>query len=162
MPDFWLSRRKKGNNSTLSHLYMWDKASEMYRFLSYVIEDTVRDVKIAGRTALFANLPNETYPLRFRNFGKHQLRYLPRFGAMHQHGTIEVLTPHFVGTVFHIGNTHEDTAGCPLVCRTYTFRNNEYVGLESTKAYVEDVYPAMRDALLSGRNQIKISNDFEQ
>jgi hypothetical protein len=92
---------------------------EMYvdgKFECFTLEDTVRDSKIAGRTAI----PYGTYNVT--------ITYSPRFGRylplLHD-------VPNFTGIRIHAGNTHKDTEGCILVGTKKT-KNSI---LESRKAF---------------------------
>ncbi|MFZ3193746.1 MAG: DUF5675 family protein [Moraxellaceae bacterium] len=68
--------------------------------IAYTLEDVVRPVKIAARTAI----PPGTYDLRISLSNRFK-KELPEVLAV----------PGFSGVRIHGGNTHENTEGCPLV-----------------------------------------------
>ena len=69
-------------------------------YLCDTLEDKERDEKIYGETAI----PTGRYKLRW-SFSPKFKRYLPEL--------LDV--PNYTGVRIHSGNTHEHTAGCPLV-----------------------------------------------
>lgn len=68
-------------------------------FFCYSLEDPVRDVKIAGKTAI----PAGTYKLGIR----HSTRFKREMVCVNG-------VPNFDGILIHGGNTVDDTEGCPL------------------------------------------------
>lgn len=70
------------------------------RYFSHVLEDAVREVKIAGKTAI--------------PYGRHRvvIDWSGRFKRMMLH-ILDV--PNFAGIRIHSGETEADTEGCPLV-----------------------------------------------
>ncbi len=92
--DLILQREPSTATSTPGTLWAGGKR------IAYTLEDKVRALKIAGKTAI---LPG-TYDLRISMSVRFK-KELP-----------EVLSvPEFLGVRIHGGNTHENTEGCPLV-----------------------------------------------
>lgn len=89
-----VKRTFKGTEYTIGHLYI-DGA-----YFCDTLEDTVRDTKIAGKTAIPA--------------GKYHVKKTmsPRFKTL----LPEILNvPGFTGVRIHSGNTAKDTDGCLLL-----------------------------------------------
>jgi len=111
-------------------------------FLCYTLEDEARTEKKWGET----RIPAGTYKLTLRSEGGFHTRYLAKFGADFHKGMIYVNeVPNFEYILWHIGNDDDDTAGCLLVGKT---SQDNFIG-SSTAAYKE-IYPPIRDAILSG------------
>jgi len=142
-----LKRVRQGNNSTLSELYINGT------FQCYGLEDTVRDVKIKGRTAI----PAGTYTLGLNRGAGMNTAYKKRFPDMHQ-GMIEIRTiPNFSLVYIHIGNTHEDTEGCLLV-GTYFHKSNDDWGVyQSAEAY-KQLYETIIEQVKMGQVTLTIEN----
>lgn len=124
-------------NTTLSDLMVWSEPLQAYRHVCYLIEDTIRKQKIKGATCLFEGV----HQLKMRNWGKHYEAYTSHRRpdvreATASHGIIEVFTPQFQGTLYHIGTTKDDTEGCPLPCIDYSVQQGEFIGSDSGNAYV--------------------------
>ncbi|WP_313531318.1 DUF5675 family protein [Sphingobacterium multivorum] len=147
--ELTLKRVRQGNNSTLSELYINGT------FQCYGLEDTVRDVKIKGRTAI----PAGTYKLGLNLEGSMNAAYKKRFPAMHE-GMIEIRNiSHFSLVYIHIGNTHEDTEGCLLV-GTYFHRSNDDWGVyQSAEAY-KQLYQTIIEMVKNGGATLIIENRF--
>jgi len=147
--ELTLKRVRQGNNSTLSELYIDGQ------FQCYGLEDTVRDVKIKGRTAIPAGI----YKLGINRGGGMNAAYKKRFPGMHE-GMIEIKAiPNFSSVYIHIGNTHEDTEGCLLV-GTYFHRSNADWGVyQSTEAY-KQLYQTIIDMVKNGGVTLTIENRF--
>ena len=140
-PKLLLVRDKQGKSTTLSSLYLVENGTTT--FLCYCLEDAVRSVKIPKETAI----PIGTYPLRFRTEGRLHNIYKRKFDF--HRGMIEIANlPNFLYVMFHIGNTKENTEGCPLVGMKYKFVQGEYRVVESTKAYIQ-VYPKIANLIAS-------------
>lgn len=119
---------RQGKNSTLSELYIDDE------FICYVLEDSVREVKIKGSTAI----PAGRYKLGFNRYGAMNGRYKRLFPDFHK-GMIELTgIPNFSYVYIHIGNIYADTSGCLLVGKTmkYRKRDDEYEIYQSKEAYI--------------------------
>lgn len=122
-----VKRVKKGENSTLSEIYVDGE------FFCYGLEDSVRDYKIKGSTAI----PAGKYKLGLNTYGAMNARYKRLFPDLHK-GMIEILAiPDFSYVYIHIGNNFGDTAGCLLVGYTMTYVKDtrEYEIYQSKKAY---------------------------
>lgn len=88
----------------LSHIL---SPGEGKRPLCFVIEDPMREVKVAGDT----RIPAGCYRLRWREAG----RWARRFQKMGYPGSLEICgIPDFTDVLLHIGNNRRDTRGCPL------------------------------------------------
>ncbi|MGJ1413735.1 DUF5675 family protein [Sphingobacterium multivorum] len=145
--ELTLKRVRQGNNSTLSELYING------RFQCYGLEDTVRDVKIKGRTAI----PVGTYTLGLNRGGGMNTAYKKRFPDMHQ-GMIEIRTiPNFSLVYIHIGNTHEDTEGCLLV-GTYFHKSNDDWGVYQSADAYKQLYGTIIEQVKIGQVTLKIEN----
>lgn len=123
-----VKRIRQGKNSTLSELYIDGE------FICYVLEDSVRDKKIKGSTAI----PAGRYQLAFRRYGGMHGRYHRLFPDFHK-GMIQLMdVPNFSYIYIHIGNNFSDTSGCLLVGKTmkYFKRQDEYEIRQSRKAYI--------------------------
>ena len=100
-------------------------------FECYTLEDTVRDVKIAGKTAI----PIGTYEviITYSNRFKKPLPLL-------------LNVPNFEGVRIHSGNTVENTEGCILV--GLDNGNDGFLG--NSRAAMARIMPAIEDAIKSG------------
>lgn len=122
-----VKRINKGKNSTLSEIYVEGE------FFCYGLEDSVRDQKIKGSTAI----PAGTYKLKLNTMGAMNAAYKRRFPELHR-GMLEITAiPNFNYVYIHIGNNFADTAGCLLVGfeMKYIKRIGEYEIRQSKKAY---------------------------
>ncbi|MDR2273515.1 MAG: DUF5675 family protein [Sphingobacterium sp.] len=122
-----VKRIAKGENSTLSEIYVNGE------FFCYGLEDSVRDYKIKGSTAI----PAGSYKLGLNTYGAMNARYNRLFPGLHK-GMIEIQgIPDFSYVYIHIGNNFGDTAGCLLVGYTMKLirRISEYEIYQSKKAY---------------------------
>ena len=100
-----LERFSTGPDSTLGLLFL-DGA-----FQCFVCEDESRKVKVPGKT----RIPAGEYHIGVRIEGGFHAKYSQRFPDWHK-GMLELLdVPGFQWVLIHVGNTHEDTAGCLLV-----------------------------------------------
>ncbi|WP_367210783.1 DUF5675 family protein [Sphingobacterium sp. R2] len=149
--ELTLKRFRQGNNSTLSELYIDGT------FQCYGLEDTVRDVKIKGRTAI----PAGTYKLGINRTGGMNTAYKKRFPNMHE-GMIEIRAiPNFSLVYIHIGNTHDDTEGCLLV-GTYFHKSYDDWGVyQSAEAY-KQLYRTIIEQVKIGQVILKIENKFSR
>lgn len=108
----------KGEDYTIGKLYIDDK------YFADTLEDTVRDVKIKGKTAI----PEGKYLIL--------MTYSPRFKKIMP---ILVDVPGFEGVRIHSGNTAEDTEGCILVGKN-TIKGQ----LTSSRLYTRMLYDVIR------------------
>lgn len=105
-----------------------------YQGFCFTIEDEKRTEKISGET----RIPAGDYDLRYRE----QLtgltkKYRSKFDWFEWH--IEICDiPGFSNVYIHIGNTDEDTDGCPLLGYTCDMTKPNFIG-RSTDAY-KDFY----------------------
>lgn len=143
-------RVAQGKNSTLSHLYLGGI------FQCYLLEDKIREIKIPKQTAI----PTGTYKLIVNTWGGMNVKYQNFFDNMHQ-GMIEIEgLPNFDYVYIHMGNTIEQTAGCPLCGFGFEFSNGEYSVIQSKDAY-KIIYPKLLAAARSKNNSISIENNFQ-
>ncbi len=142
-----VKRSRQGKNSTLSALYIDGEQ------VCYVLEDSVRDEKIKGSTAI----PAGRYKLAFRRYGGMHGRYHRLFPDFHK-GMIQLMdVPNFSYIYIHMGNNFSDTAGCLLVGQKvkYFKKQKEYEIRQSRKAYVA-LYKRLAAAMEKGEVFIKI------
>ena len=145
--EIHVKRRRQGNNSTLSVLYIDGE------HVCYVLEDSVRDKKIKGRTAI----PAGRYKLAFRPYGGMHGRYHRLFPDFHK-GMIQLMdVPNFSYIYIHMGNNFADTAGCLLVGKTkkYFKKSHEFEIRKSKKAYIP-LYKRLAAMMEKGDVFIKI------
>ena len=151
MVELHVKRVRQGKNSTLSELYI-DHA-----LVCYGLEDSVRDKKIKGSTAI----PAGRYKLEFNRYGGMNSRYSKLFPGFHR-GMIELQNvPNYSYIYIHMGNNFSDTAGCLLVGNKmkYLKKIKEYETRQSRDAYVslykrlaaamekEEVYVVLQDMI---------------
>ncbi|WP_312330773.1 DUF5675 family protein [Sphingobacterium sp.] len=149
--ELTLKRFRQGNNSTLSELYIDGT------FQCYGLEDTVRDVKIKGRTAI----PAGTYKLGINRKGGMNTAYKKRFPDMHE-GMIEIRAiPNFSLVYIHIGNTHDDTEGCLLVGSYFHKSYDDWGVYQSAEAY-KQLYRTIIEQVKIGQVILKIENKFSR
>ena len=144
-------RVAEGKNSTLSHLYMDNQ------FVCYLLEDKIRDVKVAGQTAI----PTGRYKLVLNTTGKMNTRYSKSFPKMHK-GMVEIVgLPNFDFVYIHIGNYHTETAGCPLVGSFWQRTEVDYIVKRSRDCYVW-LYPKFVELIERGECEIVIENSIRE
>ncbi|SEL88801.1 DUF5675 family protein [Parapedobacter koreensis] len=149
MDETKIIRMAAGNNSTLGHLYIGNI------FCCYILEDTVRDRKIPGRTAI----PAGEYTLGLNTVAGMNARYSSRYASMHR-GMVEVRgIPNFSLVFFHIGNYHTDTAGCLLTGSYWQLIDGDYRVLHSAAAY-KLVYPLLVEQIEQGNDRMKVINQL--
>lgn len=147
--EIHVKRVRQGKNSTLSELSIDGE------FSCYVLEDSVRDKKIKGSTAI----PAGRYRLAFRRYGGMHGRYHRLFPDFHR-GMIQLMdVPNFSYIYIHMGNNFSDTSGCLLVGKTvkYFKKQKEYEIRQSRKAYVA-LYNRLAAAMENGEVYIVISD----
>ncbi|WP_243392543.1 DUF5675 family protein [Solitalea longa] len=137
----------QGKSSTLSHLYINGI------FGCYLLEDAIRQTKVAGHTCI----PEGSYKLLLNTWGEMNKDYLKRYPKMHK-GMIELSgIPNFKAIYLHIGNTINDTAGCPLVGSWFNMVNGEFEVYQSRLAY-ERIYPVLAKLMALGPVQLTVTN----
>ena len=143
-------RVAQGKNSTLSHLYI-DGI-----FQCFLLEDKIREKKIMKQTAI----PEGIFKLSLNTWGGMNKTYFPKYGPIHK-GMIEIANlPTFASVYIHIGNTIEQTEGCPLVGLSWIKKEGDFQVLQSVDAY-KQVYRKLYDVATGKDNQIEISNNFQ-
>ena len=140
-------RVASGKNSTLSHLYINDI------FCCYLLEDKIREQKIAGITAI----PEGKYQLAINKTAGMNSRYKSSYPKIHQ-GMIEIDGIKTFDLVFiHIGNYISNTAGCPLTGHYWTMVNGDYQVMQSAFAY-QQVYPMLLEQIKKGNGLVEVRN----
>ena len=140
-------RVAEGKHSTLSHLYIGGL------FCCYLLEDTVRDHKIPGKTAI----PPGDYGLSLNHLANMHGTYAKRYPAFHE-GMVEIVEiPNYQLVFLHVGNDHEDTQGCPLTGAYWVFIDGDYEVRESGRAYTY-MYPQLVAQLNAGNDRIIVEN----
>ncbi|HWL00278.1 MAG TPA: DUF5675 family protein [Parapedobacter sp.] len=135
----------EGKHSTLSHLYIGGI------FCCYLLEDLVRERKIAGETAI----PPGNYGLSINHWAGMNGKYAKRFPRLHE-GMVEITEiPNFRLVFFHMGNEHTHTQGCPLTGTYWERVKGEYVVRASGAAY-EYVYPMLLEEIEKGNNRLVV------
>lgn len=146
-----LIRLHRGEQSTLSHLYMDDI------FQCYALEDSIGMEKKAGDTCI----PPGYYELGLNRDAGMNLLYRPKMGKQHQ-GMVEILgIPNFSHVFFHIGNRHGDTAGCPLLGMYYKLVEGNFEVYQSAQAY-KAMYPKFLARIACGQHQMEVINRLPQ
>jgi Family of unknown function (DUF5675) len=121
-----------------------------------IIEDGYNAVKIKGST----RIPEGRYQLIQRRHGRIYEKMKSRWGHT---WVVEVTNvPDYEGIIFHTGNTHEDTKGCPLTCMSFDEKENEVLfGNDSTEAYLNFIN-FMRTAFAKGEVWLNVTRDLMQ
>jgi hypothetical protein len=143
-------RVAQGKESTLSQLYINGI------FQCYLLEDKIREVKIASQTAI----PKGAFSLKLNTYGAKNVNYQKAFGKLHQ-GMIEITgLPNFGFVYIHTGNTIKDTAGCPLCGFGFQFTDGDFQVSQSIAAY-KMIYPKLVALAKDNTNRIIIENNFQ-
>jgi hypothetical protein len=143
-------RVAQGKESTLSQLYINGI------FQCYLLEDKIREVKIASQTAI----PKGAFSLKLNTYGAKNVNYQKAFGKLHQ-GMIEITgLPNFSFVYIHTGNTIKDTAGCPLCGFGFQFTDGDFQVSQSIAAY-KMIYPKLVALAKDNSNRIIIENNFQ-
>jgi len=118
------------------------------KFQCFGLEDEYRETKKAAET----RIPMGLYNVRLKPFGGFHRKYKERFD-FHE-GMLEVVNvPGFTDILIHIGNDHNDTAGCLLLGRGAT--TNGTIMISASKlAYIE-FYQKVVTAAGNGNLKIK-------
>lgn len=115
-------------------------------FECYTLEDTIRDVKLPGQTAI----PAGSYEV--------QISLSKRFGRLLP---ILLNVPGFEGVRIHSGNTDKDTEGCILLGRLW--ENNiaaEWLG--ESRAALSAFMPKLEASLTRGKVYLKVVGGFDK
>ena len=144
MDKVLIQRISRSKDDTIGAMYLNGK------FQGFTMEDEHRKNKVSGET----RIPAGHYKLGLRKVVSPLTKeYREKFGFFDYHLEIKGI-PNFDYVYIHIGNTDEDTAGCPLIGRTAqdNVNSNGFIGY-STEAY-ERFYRRVRP--LVGENEIDI------
>jgi hypothetical protein len=143
-------RVAQGKQSTLSQLYINGI------FQCYLLEDKIREVKIASQTAI----PTGIFEIKLNTWGAKNADYKRAFGNLHQ-GMIEISgLPNFSFVYIHIGNNFRQTAGCPLCGFGFDLVDGNYQIVRSKDAY-QMIYPKLLSIAQGAENHISIENNFQ-
>lgn len=129
-------RLAQTQKTTLAELQVWSEFHNSYRHVCYLIEDKIRPIKIKGQTCIMAGVHEVKMRLWGRHFESYQAKATTGLPQATKFGILEVFTKEFKNTLYHTGNTSEDTEGCPLPCLNYKVVNGEFVGIDSTAALI--------------------------
>src|SRR5690606_12182950 len=145
MKEIKIVRVAEGKNSTLSHLYIGGL------FCCYLLEDPIRDEKIAGITGI----PPGEYGLSLNHWAGMNAKYARWYPQFHE-GMVEIIgIPNYRLVFFHRGNTHEDTKGCPLTGLYWTLVEGDYRMGASALAY-ERAYPLLVEHIRKGNDRLVV------
>ncbi len=134
-----LDRINETKNATLGNFFINDVRQ------CYTLENDSDPIKVIGET----RIPAGTYPVELRNIGVFYKLYSEKFGEDHPMLWLRNV-PSYQFVLIHIGNYHENTAGCILVGEdSYVGVDNDYCLIDSTIAYKKIYYP-IRKALEKG------------
>ena len=123
--------------------------------LCCVIEDGYNPVKIKGST----RIPTGRYQLVKKRNGRIYEKMKTRFGHS---WVVEIQgIPDYAGVIFHPGNTHEDTAGCPLPCLSFDQKGEVLIGENSTAAYLLFMR-FMKAAFEKGEVWLSVTRDLNE
>lgn len=147
MMNLEVFRYSPGEDSTLGLLF--DITGGGRQWLSYALEDPMRDVKIAGDTAI----PDGTYPLTLRTEGGFHKDYSePGHWAYKIHkGMLWVRdVPDYEYILIHTGNRDKHTRGCLLVGNGSRQNLMDEGEIQSSRDAYKRIYPPIAAALLAG------------
>jgi hypothetical protein len=122
--DMTLNRMTFTDKSTIGELWIDGK------FFCYTLEDTCRDHKMAGKTAI----PNGRYQVTIDHSEKFN-RDMPHL----------LNVPHFEGVRIHWGNRPEDTDGCILVGKS---KDVDFI--MGSRMTFDILFPIIQDKLVKG------------
>ena len=143
-------RVAQGKQSTLSQLYINGV------FQCYLLEDKIREVKIASQTAI----PTGVFELKLNTWGAKNADYKKAVGKLHQ-GMIEISgLPNFSFVYIHTGNTIKETAGCPLCGFGFQIVDGDFQVTQSVAAY-KMIYPKLVALVKDPSNRFIIENNFQ-
>lgn len=141
--NFILQRYSPSDDCTLGLLFQKQENKKL-TFENYMLEDEPREVKLAGETRIDAGF----YELKIQELETPlTLKYRKRYTWFENHIEITGLKRHKC-VYLHIGNTDEDTDGCPLFGDV---ADNNMIGPGSVsqstiafKRWYEKVYPHLK------------------
>jgi hypothetical protein len=136
------NRIKSTTDSTLSEITIPQE-----EFFCYALEDGYHRFKIFGKTRIGAGV----YPITLRRSGGLFKKYSKRFNSEHPMVWIRNIK-NFKWVYYHIGNTVNDTDGCPVLGHAYSLdkEKNLFVVWNSTGAYSE-FHSLIKNAIENGR-----------
>ncbi|MEW6654735.1 MAG: DUF5675 family protein [Bacteroidota bacterium] len=121
-----VKRFKSNNEATLGKLFINDV------FECYTLEDQFQKVKVMHET----RIPDGTYTVKLRTFGKWHEAFKRKFPHTHI-GMLEITNvPGFSDILIHTGNTDDDSSGCILVGKSIDEHNFKILPGASTDAYL--------------------------
>lgn len=132
------------------------------KFFAYTLEDTFREEKVKGKT----RIPEGLYEVGFSPVDPADSRitrdYLAKYPWFTKHIHLKNV-PGFEGIYIHVGNTHDDTAGCILIADGVNMDVRKAL-MHSARAY-ERFYKIMAALLDSNEKatiQVLDENWFER
>ena len=138
-----LKRFRHNKDTTLGMLFI----NEEYE--CFTLEDEPRLQKVYGKT----RIPAGHYEIGLRTVGRLHEKYKKRFPTFHVGMLYLKCVPNFTHIMFHIGNDHFDTLGCPLVGKAPTVKGLKLVG--STLAY-ESMYKKITHYLVNEKAYVYV------
>ena len=143
------------SGKTFTSGLLFDVTDNVRSFLCYTMEDQYNPTKIYGET----RIPAGTYKLTLRAEGGFHNRYSAKYSDRpnwHQGMILVNNVPQYSHVLWHVGNSPKDTKGCLLLTKT----QKDGFGGASRAAY-EEVYPIIRDAILSGEEVTVTYKNFD-
>ena len=117
-------------------------------FKCFILEDGFNKEKVYGET----RIPAGEYDVELRTSGGMNEKYLKKFGSEFHHGMLWIKdVPNYEYIYIHIGNTPENTLGCPLTGFVADSTKNE---IGSSRLAYEAIYPTISEAIMKGENVI--------
>ena len=154
MINLVLERYAYGDDSTLGKL--WRVTDDGRDLQCFTLEDEEREEKVPGETSI----PIGTYEIKLRTEGGMHEKYLRKFMELPHQGMLHLQNvPDFQWVYLHVGNTDDDTSGCPLVGQIpHVGAMGEFAVYQSTAAY-RALYPTLAGPLSDGeRVVLQVSN----
>ena len=143
-------RYAPGQESTLGVL---SNITHSNGFLCFTLEDAMRDVKVAGETAI----PNGTYEVMLRTHGGfHEDYSRPDHWAYSFHkGMLWIReVPEFTDILIHAGNRKKDTKGCLLVGDGARQNITDEGEIQSSRDAYRRIYPPIAAGILDGQRTV--------